>query len=164
MNTAGNALARAYPGSQAAFVRAMNVKAADLGLQGASFADPTGLDRANVASAEDVARLLQRALAYDDIRSITKQPALDLKGKTGRSYRILSTNLLLDSFLNKKPYAIVAAKTGSLPEAGYCFAQATQDDQGHELIAVTLGSDNHFSRYQDVKALTAWGFEAFAWE
>ncbi len=163
VNTAGNALARTYPGGQAAFVEAMNRKAGELGLSSAKFTDPTGLARDNVASAEDVARMLQRALFYNDIRQITEQSVIEIRSQTGRTFRIPSTNLLLDSFLNKKPYRIIAAKTGSLPEAGYCLAQATQDEQGNELIAVTLGSDNHFSRYQDVKALTAWGFEGFEW-
>lgn len=164
VNSAGNALARSYPGGKQAFVEAMNKKAEELGLVNAHFTDPTGLDRTNVASAQDVAFTLRNVLFYNDIREITKRSSVELKGKTGKTYLIQSTNLLLDSFLNKKPYSILAGKTGSLPEAGFCFAQATQDGAGNELIAVTLGSENHFSRYQDVKALTAWGFELFIWE
>lgn len=164
VNSAGNALARSTPGGKEAFVKAMNAKAEELGLTSARFTDPTGLDRTNVASAQDVAFMLRNALFYNDIREITKQPSVDLTGKTGRRYVIQSTNLLLDSFLNKKPYTILAGKTGSLPEAGFCFAQAVQDGEGNELIAVTLGSTDHFSRYQDVKSLTAWGFESFGWQ
>ncbi len=163
VNTAGSALARTFPGGQPAFIEAMNKKGQEIGLTSAVFTDPTGLARDNVASAEDVAHMLQRALFYNDIRQITEQSAIEIKSQTGRTFRIPSTNLLLDSFLNKKPYRIIAAKTGSLPEAGFCLAQATQDEKGNELIAVTLGSDNHFSRFQDVKALTAWGFEGFEW-
>lgn len=165
VNMAGNALARTYPEGRAAFLKAMNDKATQIGLASAVFHDPTGLDETNIATAEDVAHILQRALFYGQIREITKQTVVSLKDhKSPKVTNISSTNLLLDSFLNKKPYSIIAAKTGSLPEAGYCLAQATQDDKGNELIAVTLGSDNHFSRYQDVKALTAWGFDAFKWE
>lgn len=164
VNTAGNALARTYPGGREAFIAAMNTKAKEIGLDTAEFHDPTGLDPDNVASAQDVARMLQRALSYAEIRDITKHDEAEIKSGSGRVYKILSTNLLLNSFLNKKPYTIIAAKTGSLPQAGFCFAQATQDAAGNELIAVTLGSNNHFSRYQDVKALTAWGFGAFSWE
>lgn len=164
VNSAGNALARSYPGGKEAFVEAMNKKAEELGLVNARFTDPTGLDRTNVASAQDVAFILRNVLFYNDICEITKRSSVELKGKTGKTHLIQSTNLLLDSFLNKKPYTILAGKTGSLPEAGFCFAQATQDGAGNELIAVTLGSENHFSRYQDVKALTAWGFEVFIWE
>ena len=58
---------------------------------------------------------------------------------------------------------IVGAKTGSLPEAGYCLAQVTRNKEGHEVVAVLLDSDNHFSRYSDVKALTYWAFDSFTW-
>ncbi len=164
VNTAGNALARTYPGGRDVFIEEMNKKAEELGLVSAQFTDPTGLDRTNIASAQDVAFILRHVLFYNDIREITKRSSIELKSATGKTVLIQSTNLLLDSFLNKKPYTILAGKTGSLPEAGFCFAQATQDAAGNELIAVTLGSTNHFSRYQDVKALTAWGFELFIWE
>ena len=164
VNSAGNALARTSAGGSEAFIAAMNAKATELGLTSASFSDATGLSRSNAASALDVASMLRQALFYNDIREITKTTSVDLKGKTGKTYSIQSTNLLLSSFLNKKPYTILAGKTGSLPEAGFCFAQAVQDGSGNELIAVTLGSKDHFSRYQDVKSMTAWGFESFSWE
>ena len=109
--------------------------------------------------------MLRQALQYNETREITEQSKIEVRGKKlDRSYLIKSTNLLLDSFLNKEPYHIVAAKTGSLPEAGYCLAQAVRNKEGHELIAVTLGSENHFSRYQDVKALLGWGFDAYTWD
>lgn len=165
VNTAGNTLARTYPGGREAFVKDMNTKAIEIGLGSAVFYEPTGLDHRNVASAQDVAQMLQRALMYSDIRNITENTSISLKDhRSPKITNISSTNLLLNSFLNKKPYHIVAAKTGSLPEAGFCLAQATEDANGNELIGVTLGSTDHFSRYQDVKALTAWGFEAFKWE
>lgn len=164
VNTAGYALARTSQGGTEGTIIAMNKKAQELGLDTATFLDPTGLDRGNRASAQEVATMLRAALFYSDIRSITKQTSIELKGRaTGKPYLIKSTNLLLDSFLNKAPYSIIAAKTGSLPEAGFCLAQATQDKAGNKVIAVTLGSDNHFSRYQDVKAMTAWGFQAYQW-
>lgn len=163
VNIAGNSLARASGGMEA-FVLAMNVKAQRLGMRHTRLFEPTGLNSNNQASAHDVAIALRAALQYPEIRNITKVSKIELLGgATGKPYLIDSTNLLLGSFLNKNPYKIVAAKTGSLPEAGYCLAQATQDKQGHEVIVVVLGSDNHFSRFQDVKALTYWTFEQFRW-
>jgi D-alanyl-D-alanine carboxypeptidase len=76
----------------------------------------------------------------------------------------MPTNNLLSSYLNQDPYKIIVGKTGSLPEAGYCLGQVTRLPGGHEVIAVVLGSDNHFSRFQDVKALTGWAAETFRWE
>ncbi len=163
VNSAGEALARSFLGGKEAFLKAMNAKAKEMHLSQAVFLDPTGLDRGNVATAQEVATMMRRALQYGHIRDITKKSTLEVKMATGKSVTIQSTNLLLSSFLNKQPYTILAGKTGSLPEAGFCFAQATHNKAGDELITVTLGSETHFSRYQDVKALTAWGFESFVW-
>lgn len=163
VNIAGNALARTT-GGEPSFVTAMNAKAQKLGMLQARFVDPTGLNRQNQASAHDVALALRAALSYSDIREITKTGQLTLIGRTtNKPYLIKSTNLLLSSFLNQDPYQIIAGKTGSLPEAGFCLAQATRNKQGHEVIAVVLGSDNHFSRFQDTKALTYWTFQSFTW-
>ena len=163
VNAAAAALARST-GDHDAFIHAMNEKARSLGLTHAVFVDPTGLDPKNQASAKDVALALRSALLYHDIREATQMDAYDVKGRsTGHVYHIKSTNLLLESFLNKDPYRIVAGKTGSLPEAGYCFAQATRNPEGKEIIAVVLGSDTAFARFDDVKALTWWAFQNYAW-
>ncbi len=163
VNAAGNVLAR-IDGDREAYLKAMNNKARELGMEHAIFYDPTGLDRRNKASAKDVALALRAALSYPQIRDITKLEKVQFKGGlNGKSYLIKSTNLLLGSFLNKAPYKIIAGKTGSLPEAGFCMAQATQDQKGNEVIAVVLGSDNHFARFQDAKALTFWAFRNYDW-
>lgn len=162
VNIAGNALARESGGQE--FIRAMNERARRIGMSQATFVDPTGLNSQNQASAHDVALILRTALSYPEIREITHKDKIELRGRaTNKPYVIKSTNLLLDSFLNQGPYQILAGKTGSLREAGFCLAQATRDKQGHEVIAVVLGSNNHFSRFQDAKALTSWTFQTFDW-
>ncbi len=164
VNMAGNALARTTGGTES-FVKKMNAKAHELGMWRASFVDPTGLNSENQASARDVAFALRAALNYPAIREITKQEKIDLQGHaTGKPYAVKSTNLLLGSFLNKSPYRIMAGKTGSLKEAGFCLAQATRDEEDHEIITVVLGSENHFVRFQDAKALTYWVFQNFLWK
>lgn len=163
VNEAANALARTT-GGRDAFVAAMNRKARSIGMEQAEFFDPSGLDARNRASAKDVALALRAALNYPELRETTERSSINLAGKTNnKKYLIKTTNLLLASDLNRKPYHIVAAKTGTLPEAGFCMAQATRNEQGHEVIAVVLGGASHFSRFQDVKALTYWSFQNFEW-
>lgn len=163
VNESANVLARTS-GGQEAFVAAMNRKARAIGMEHAVFFDPSGLDSRNKASARDVALALRAALGYPDLRQTTEQASVNLVGRaTNRKYLIKTTNLLLSSDLNKKPYHIIAAKTGTLPEAGFCMAQATRDANGHEVIAVVLGGGTHFTRFQDVKALTYWSFQNFEW-
>jgi D-alanyl-D-alanine carboxypeptidase len=117
-----------------------------------------------VASALDVARMLRSALAYPEIREATQSAVYLLKTTAGRVIEIEPTNQLLTSYLNKDPYRVILGKTGSLPEAGFCLGMVTRKAEGQQVISVVLGSDTHPSRFQDVKALTAWAFEAFAWK
>lgn len=163
VNAAGHALARTSLGVDA-FVKAMNEKVQALNLASPTFVEPTGIDPRNRANAADVAALLSTALSYPDIRRITEHASVTVHGKSGKDYTVASTNLLLGSYLNQKPYHIVGAKTGSLPEAGFCMAQVTSDAAGHQVVAVILNSNNHFSRFQDIKGLTAWAFDTFQWE
>jgi len=161
-NESAHALARTYGGDD--FIAAMNAKAKTLGMTHAVFYDPSGLNPNNEASAKDVAIALRAALSYPEIRKITEMSRVEATGEaTGRSYLLHSTNLLLASSLNKEPYHVIAGKTGSLDEAGFCFAQGTINQDGNEVIAVVLNSNNHFARFQDVKALTYWAFSNFEW-
>lgn len=161
-NEAAHALARTHGGDD--FIKAMNEKAKAIGMKSAEFYDSSGLNPGNKASAKDVAIVMRAVLKYPVIQEITKQSKVVVTGKkSGREYSLNSTNLLLGSQLNEGSYSVVAGKTGSLPEAGFCFAQTTKNEKGDEIIAVVLHSETHFARFQDVKALTYWTFENFLW-
>ena len=84
-NRAAHALGRTFPGGLAAFVLAMNAKAQELGLTGARFEDPTGLSSSNVATAWDLARILQAAYRYPEIRDFSTRPGTTLQ--SGRPLR-----------------------------------------------------------------------------
>src|SRR5204863_1141007 len=67
-NRAAHALGRNYPGGLPAFVQAMNAKARKLGMTSAHFVDPAGLSCDNVASAEDLSKLVVAASENPVIR------------------------------------------------------------------------------------------------
>ena len=163
VNAAANAFARTSDMTREAFIMRMNDKAKEMHLMSMKFVDASGLDTGNKASAADVAALLTIALRDPEIRQIMSLPSVTVVTRAGKTYDVKTTNLLLDSFLNKNPYKVIGAKTGSLPDSGYNLAQVTRDGKGHEVVAVLLGSDNHFSRYRDVKALTSWAFDSYVW-
>jgi len=163
INELGNAFARTSGMNRTEFVERMNDKAQELGLKSIKFVDPTGLDEGNVGSAADVAALLTIALRKQEIKDAMQEDFMILTTKVGRQYTIDTTNLLMFSFLNDAPYRIIGAKTGSLPTTEYNLAQVTQNGDGDEVVTVLLGSNNHFERYKDVKALTAWAFDAYTW-
>ena len=161
VNTSANLVARTTLGRQA-FIEAMNKKVQDLHLQSPHFVDPSGLDSDNQGDAADVAAILSTALSYPEIREATQMPEVDFQTSI-KAYKIKSTNLLMRSYLNQKPYAIVAAKTGSLPAVGFNMAQVTKNADGHQVVAVELGSNDTFERFADIKALTTWAFDTYQW-
>ena len=71
-NAAARVLARVSHGGTASFVERMNEKALELGLETTTFADPSGLNPANVSSAYDLSRLISFAAADERIAPIMR--------------------------------------------------------------------------------------------
>ena len=71
-NAAARALARVSPQGSEGFIRRMNEKAAELGLESTHYADPSGLLSENVSSAYDMARLITHASQDERISSIMR--------------------------------------------------------------------------------------------
>src|SRR5271170_4368718 len=70
-NRAAHALGNNYPGGMPSMVRAMNAKAAALGMTSTHFVDPTGLSSENVASPEDLSKLVIAASKNHTIREFS---------------------------------------------------------------------------------------------
>src|SRR5450432_3507300 len=68
-NRAAHALGNNFPGGMPAMVAAMNAKAATLGMTNSHFVDPTGLSSQNVASPEDLSKLVIAASHNATIRA-----------------------------------------------------------------------------------------------
>jgi D-alanyl-D-alanine endopeptidase (penicillin-binding protein 7) len=95
-NRAANALARTWPQGKAAFVEAMNKKAAALGMQASHFNDPAGLDPGNVASAYDWdIQLSKTGYLNESGRCLVMQAEIDNQSLT---------IVLLDSFGKLTPF------------------------------------------------------------
>src|SRR5204862_356275 len=93
-NAAARALARISPLGSEGFIRRMNEKAEDLGLQSTHYADPSGLLSENVSSAYDMARLITHASQDERISAIMRTSEYTVySGK--RPITFHSTNHLL---------------------------------------------------------------------
>jgi D-alanyl-D-alanine endopeptidase (penicillin-binding protein 7) len=151
-NRAANALARTWPGGKAAFVEAMNKKAAALGMQSSHFKDPAGLDPGNVASARDTAGMVRAAMSYPLIRDATTTRSATVRPYRGRGeLRFNNTNRLL----RNKTWDIQLSKTGYLNESGRCLVmQAEIDDQ--PLTIVLLDSFGKLTPFGDSNRLRKW--------
>ncbi len=160
-NDAAIALARSTGLNEAEFAKEMNNKAQALGLNNTQFTEPTGLDNNNHSTAKDVIKLLNLALADEDIKKVTNLSSYEFevrnKDKT-RLVKLVNTDLLLKSYLN-----VIGGKTGSLTEVGYNLAVKIKDQEDHEIMIVTLGSQSNFDRFQDVKAIADWISTNYQW-
>jgi D-alanyl-D-alanine carboxypeptidase len=152
-NDASVALAEAVDGSEAAFVRRMNRKAAALRLSATHYVTPYGLDRpGHQTSARDLARLWEVAMRRADFRALVATKAARLPGGPLSLRRFVTTNQLLGSYR-----WTVGGKTGFTNRAGRCLV-ASASRGGRRLVAVALGSPNAFP---DVQALFEYGFSKY---
>lgn len=150
-NRAAHALGRTYPGGERAFVTAMNFKAAVLGMRNARFYDPTGLSSTNVATAEDLARMVSAAYRYPEIRRFSTTESKEVEILDHRILQFRNTNPLVKSPV----WDIGLSKTGFIKEAGHCLVmQATIG--GRDLIIVLLDSAGKYSRVGDSNRIKQW--------
>jgi len=135
-NLASHTLARHYPGGFNAFVEAMNRKAQSLGMTRSRFDDPTGLSLGNVATAEDLWKMLASAYDYDLIRTYST-PYQHYATFKGPRYSLAygNTNPLTAS----SRWDVQLSKTGYLKEAGRCLVMVV-NVEGDPIGMVFLNS------------------------
>src|SRR6266511_826432 len=149
------ALADAVDGSEVAFVRRMNRKAAELHLRSTHYVTAYGLDRpGHRTSARDLAHLWEVAMRRADFRALVTTREVRLPGSPSRLRHFVNSNQLLASYA-----WAVGGKTGFTSDAGRCLV-ASASRGGRRLVAVALGSPDAFA---DVRALFEYGFTAFDW-
>ncbi len=150
-NAAARALARISYGGTAAFIERMNEKALELGLESTSFADPSGLNPANVSSAYDLSRLISFAAGNEYISSIMRKGHHALAiGR--RVVNIHNTNrLVLGGDVDVR-----GGKTGFISKAGYCLATLLRLPQGNQVAVVVLGATSNNGRFWETRHLFNW--------
>jgi D-alanyl-D-alanine endopeptidase (penicillin-binding protein 7) len=157
-NNAARALVRSTSLPEEDFIKLMNKKAQELGLTKTVFKEVTGLSEANVSTALDILTLAKTAFTKEEIKQATTKKSYNLVTKEGRVEKIVSTNHLLNSYLN-----ISAGKTGYITASGYCLVAQVNGEQGQEIITVVLGSVSNADRFYDLKVLAAWILQNFSW-
>ena len=149
-NRAAAALARTYPGGQPAFVKAMNEKAAELGMSDSTFVEPTGLSPSNVSSPRDLVKLVRAAHGYPLIREYSTRDRTTVK-VFNRSLRFVNTNGLV----RNSRWDIELSKTGYISEAGRCLVMQVRV-ASKDLIVVLLDSWGKQSRIGDAQRIRQW--------
>jgi serine-type D-Ala-D-Ala endopeptidase (penicillin-binding protein 7) len=149
-NRAAHALAANYPGGVRACVAAMNAKARALGMRSAHFDDPTGLSSDNVASPEDLSKLVIAASHNAVIRDYSTDPSY-----TVRVHRHLVEFRNTDNLVANPAWNIVVQKTGYIAEAGKCLVMEAVIE-GRNVVIVLLDSLGKYTRVADAKRVKSW--------
>ena len=156
-NDAAVALAERVAGSEEAFVRRMNERAAELGMKNTVFLNTNGLDDdvdGHVTSARDIA-IMSREL-------ITKHPqilefsSIWMDSVRGGAFGLTNTNRLVRFYRGAN-----GLKTGSTAKAKFCIS-ATAERGGMQLIAVVMAAPSRDERNEIAKKLLDYGFAG--WE
>lgn len=160
-------LAEAVAGSEEAFVRRMNQKAAELGLSQAVFFNSHGLPsyteepvpakRQNRMSAEDMFRLASYLLkVYPQVKDISSQKEAVLETL---DMRVRNTNPLLHNMPQ-----VTGLKTGTTNKAGACLVTSLTAGAGgaeHDLVVVVLGTEDSIERGRVSGLLARYALQAF---
>jgi serine-type D-Ala-D-Ala endopeptidase (penicillin-binding protein 7) len=149
-NRAAHALGNNYPGGMTAMVAAMNAKAALLGMSNSHFVDPTGLSSLNVASPEDLARLVMAASKNATIREYSTDPSYAVRVR-----RHLVEFHNTDNLVKNRDWNIIVQKTGFINEAGKCLVMNAVIDR-RSVIIVLLDSYGRYTRVADAKRIKSW--------
>ncbi len=154
-NDAAVALAEYIAGSEAAFVKMMNKRAKELGMNNTHFKNANGLpNEEHYVSAYDVALMSKEILKYDIAKEWLTTYMYDMKvgKKKDKIQTLVNTNKLIKQYQN-----VTGVKTGSTNEAGYCLSASAK--RGNlELIGVIMGADTSKDRFNEAKRMLDFGF------
>ncbi len=155
-NDAVVALAEAVSGSVDEFVKRMNERAKELGMNDTNFKNPHGLDDANhYTSAYDMSILARELVKHKKVLEFTKIYEDYLRKGTDRELWLVNTNKLVRFYPGAD-----GLKTGYTKTAGYCLtATALKNDM--RLIAVAMGEESSATRNTEVMAMLDYGYAKY---
>jgi serine-type D-Ala-D-Ala carboxypeptidase (penicillin-binding protein 5/6) len=154
-NDAAMTLAQGVSGSTKAFVREMNRRARQLGLEHTHYDNPIGLDGAdNYSSARDLVTLATVLRTNSFFKKIVDSPSGTLK--TGARPRTFANR---NTLVRKYPF-VNGVKTGHTRGAGYVLVGSASRN-GIQLVSAVLATPSEAARDADTMALYRWAFPRF---
>lgn len=156
-NDAAVAMAEFIGQSEEGFVKMMNQRAKELGMEDTVFLNACGLDTSgHVSSAHDIAIMSRELIVnFPEIREYTTiwMDTITHKTRKGESeFGLTNTNKLIKWYSGA-----TGLKTGSTGLAKYCVS-ATAERDGMELIAVIMAAPSNTERFQEAMKLLDYGF------
>lgn len=159
-NRAAQTLCEQYPGGFGACIAAMNTKMMSLGMENSRVFEPTGLDRRNVSTAQDLLRLVVAARSYPEIVRASQTAAVHIRSQVTyrvkkKKHRAWVTTERELAFYNTNPLVrtgsegVVVSKTGYTAPAGGCIALLMNGR-----VVIVLGSRNTRTRIPEARYLS----------
>lgn len=145
-NDAAYALAEHVGGTEKQFVKMMNAKCKELGMDNTQFANSTGMPvkkkglSDNTSTAGDLLLLARDLVQYERILDMTSRSTEKIQNANG-IYTYANRNTLV-----KRYDEIDGLKTGFTNAAKYCLV-ATSKRCEHRVITILLGAENKRNRY-----------------
>jgi D-alanyl-D-alanine carboxypeptidase (penicillin-binding protein 5/6) len=153
-------LADQIAGSEQNFVKIMNQKAADLGMDNTHFENATGLHNENhYTTVKDLAILLSYALQNDTFREIFTSSRHSTQPTNKHPGGITFYSTMFEELNNQNIIGgeILGGKTGYTDEAGLCLASlAKVGKQEYILISAGAKGDHHSEQYNITDALAVY--------
>ena len=132
------------------FLDAMHRVSREIGLADPDWADPTGLEDENMASARDMLKAVVAMSSFDDLSLVSSAPLWRIERKKGAQFLYTTNRTIGDSWETH------AAKTGYTSTAGYCFATVVTTVSGRRFGVAVLGAPRERARFSDARALVRW--------
>lgn len=155
-NDAVVALAERVSGSEEQFVKRMNTRAKDLGLENTNFINATGLTADNhYSSAYDMSLIAKELVKHEKILEFTSTYEDYLRKDTKSPFWLVNTNRLV-----RFKEGVDGLKTGFTDEAGYCLT-ATMKKDNMRLITVVMKEENTSKRSADTTKMLDYGFNIY---
>ena len=154
-NDAAVALAEHICGSEETFVRRMNERAKELGMNNTNFENTNGLDDTatnHKTSARDIAIMSRELIKH---KKILEYSSIWMDSVRDGAFGLTNTNRLIRFYKGAN-----GLKTGSTSKAGFCIS-ATAERDGMTLIAVIMGSPTRDVRNREATRLLDMGFSGY---
>lgn len=140
------------------FVRLMNEKAKEIGVENSCFITPDGYDAlGQYMTAYDLGLIALEAAKSNVITKITKKTVMKTELVTGERLCWNNSNLLLDKNSEWYNSKVIGLKTGTTTMAGKCLISAAKTEEGM-VVSIVMNSTSR-GRWSDSNKLLKYGLK-----
>ena len=152
-NDAAVAMAEKIAGTEEEFVKLMNNRAKELGLENTNFKNVTGLEAENhYSSAHDMAVMARELIKHEKILEFTGTYEDYLRENTDKKFWLVNTNKLVRFY-----DGVDGLKTGYTGEAGYCLT-STMKRGNMRIITVVMNEPDSATRNSETVKMLDYAF------